>query len=296
MRPEELMDPQNAVEFLSRCLAKGTLTLFLGAGSSSGMGLPGWGEFINNLLLAKGFSPVDPKSDSLKLQTSADTVERACSLRKKEYLSLVKKFLYEGVMFNSDLLKNDLLIALSALLIGSKRGNISRVVTLNFDSTLEWVLSTYGFTFRAVSRLPELEGSEDVRIYHPHGFLPHPSMKNMMDSETVILGFDSVNQRLGDNNDPWNAVMRHLSRSGVFLFVGLSERTFQDRSITPLLTATWKDLQESRPVGIWILKEKPQERDIFLRSGVAPIVLDSNKKISDFLLSVCQLAYTYCQV
>ena len=284
---EEYMNEELALEFLGQHLYKGSLVLFLGAGSSSGMCLPEWGNLVNGLRKSVGLGQIDPLSDSQKLQLAVDEVKDRCK-PLGNYLSLLKNSLYEGVTLNSSLLKNDLLIALSALLMGSKRGSVHNVVTLNFDSTLEWVLKTYGFAVRIVYRLPALKGDEDVCIYHPHGFLPHPSLNELSDSENIILSFDEVNLRLGDINDPWNQVMRHISRSSVFLFVGLSERTFHDPSITPLLAATAKDLRGSRPVGIWILNKEPSDRNVFLRNGVIPLVMDSNTNVANFLLRVCQ--------
>jgi len=284
---EEYSKKELALDFLAEHLYKGTLVLFLGAGTSAGMGLPEWGDFVNRLRSSVGLGTIDPNSDSSKLQVAVDDVKEKCK-STDIYYSLIKETLYKDVTFNSSLLKNDLLIALSALLMGSRRGNVRKVVTLNFDSTLEWVLKTYGFTSRVVSKLPALEGAEDVCIFHPHGFLPHPSLTSLVDSEKIILSFDEINLRLGDITDPWTQVMRHLSRSSLFLFVGLSERSFRDPIVTSLLAATAADLKGSRPVGFWILNKEPSDRKIFFRNTVIPLVMDSNVGIANFLLEVCQ--------
>lgn len=277
-----------ACEFLSQHLKKGTLTLFLGAGASSGLGLPGWIDFVNICRKKVGLSEVPHDSKSEDLQIAADEVEAKCKITN-DYLPLLKDCLYQNmVTLSSKELKNDLLIALGALLMGSKRGSVQRVVTLNFDSILEWFLSVYGFITRVIYQLPAIEGDEDVRIYHPHGFLPHKNLK-LPDSDFVILGLDSINQRIGTPGDQWFEMIRYIFRSGVCIFVGLSETTFSDRALSPLLTTTAKELENDRPTGIWLFNKKIKDstRQQFLRNNVVPLELSSNKEISDFLLDIC---------
>jgi hypothetical protein len=293
MKYKELTYPDRAQDFLVSHLTQGTLILFIGAGASTGLGLPNWPDLINRLRNGVGLSTIATFQSAEDLQKAADQVLRKCS-SEGAYRQLVKKCLYQDIdSLSSDVLQNRLLTALGAMLMGSKRGNVRRVVTLNFDSMLEWYLSLYGFVVRVVFRLPELEGSEDVRIYHPHGFLPHPSRPLWRDSDFLQLSFDSVNERVGTLGDPWFEMTRHLLRSGVCLFVGLSEQTFSDRSLTPLLKTTGQELSSQRPTGIWLLKRDavPEEtQELFLGNNVVPVALPSDKHIVDFLLGICQKA------
>lgn len=291
MKYEELTYSPRASEFLARHLREGTLVLFLGAGASSGMGLPDWSEFVSRMRERVGLAQVEPTANAEDLQIAADEVKDKCK-SEDEYFLLLKTCLYLDMSeLSSEVLQNKLLTALGALLMGSKRGNIRRVVTLNFDSMLEWFLSLYGFVTRVIYRLPQLEGAEDVRIYHPHGFLPHPSL-TLQNSSFIILGFDSVNERLGTTGDPWYQMMQHLLRSAVCLFVGLSERTFLDRNLAPLLTVIGKEIGNERPTGVWLLRDaiSKSRRSQFLRNNVVPLEIRNGKYIADFLLGVCQKA------
>jgi hypothetical protein len=285
------MHKPRAQKFLVSHLREGTLVLFLGAGASVGLGLPSWDKFINGLRSAVGLPTLTSTMNADELQLAADEVKSKFST-DIEYKNLLKKCLYEGMdRLSSDILRSELLTALGGLLMGSRRGKIRRVVTLNFDSMLEWFLSLYGFDVRVIYRLPELEGSEDVRIYHPNGFLPHTSL-NSVDSDFVILGLNSVNERLGTLGDPWYEMTRHLLRSGVCLFVGMSARTFMDRSLGPLLRIVANETQGRRVTGVWLLREEipqPIQRQ-FLDNNVAPIMFSSEKDIADFLLGICQKA------
>jgi hypothetical protein len=295
---DSLMNEERATRFLAEKLGQGTVTLFLGAGTSRGASLPDWPE-----LLRRMGCDVAAGSSADVLQGLADDVKRdKCGGSEREFARLVKQQLYDGVSLSADLLRTDLLIALGAMLMGSRRGSVKRVMTFNFDSTLEWYVTLYGFIPRVILQPPELEGAEDVRIYHPHGFLAHPAL-GWRDSDFVILGLRSVNARLGTIGDPWWELMRHTLRTSVGLFVGLSFRSFQDRSIAPLLETVGKEVHNQRPTGVWLCpleseefsgpdkdKEKDRQTRAFLDSNVVPVFLPRFDDLPRFLLGICQEA------
>ena len=165
------------------------------------------------------------------------------------------------------------------------------MVTLNYDSNLEWFLSLFGFQVNSISDLPSLEGSEDVRIYHPHGFIPHDSLKLSM-SKFLILGLKDANNRLGNRNDLWFEKIRQILESGVCLFIGLSENTLSDRAIAPLLSATGDQFRDIRPLGIWIIRGKLQEekRKELFRNNIVPLEIDNDLEISNYILEISQKA------
>lgn len=294
---DRLVNPRFARQFLAGRLREGTLVLFLGAGTSVDLGVPNWLKFLNGIRGEVGLSTFRRNPDSQILQNAADEVRQKCA-SESEYFELLRRVLYARVSeLSYGILKNDLLMAIGALLMGSKRGNIKRIVTLNFDSMLEWFLLLQGFVVRVVSHLPELEGSEDVRIYHAFGFLPHPSLR-MRASNFVILGSDSVNLRLGTPGDAWYEMMRHLLSSGVCLFIGLSERSFLDPSLATLLTPAACKMPAHKLIGICLLKHRIPElvRKRFLNSHVVPVEFLSREEISQFLLRVCQEAAGHVSV
>ncbi len=288
---DRLVNPRFARQFLAGRLREGTLALFLGAGASVDLRVPSWPKFLNGIRKEVGLSALRGNLDSLRLQNAADEVRQECAT-ESEYFDLLRRVLYARVPeLSLDVLKNDLFMAIGALLMGSKRGSIKHIITFNFDSMLEWFLSQHGFVVRVVSHLPELEGSEDVRIYHAFGFLPHSSLR-MKASKFVILGSDSVNLRLGTPGDVWYEMMRYLIRSSVCLFVGLSERSFMDPSLATLLTPAAHGMSTQRPIGIWLLKHRILEpvRKRFLNNRVVPVEFSSKKEVAQFLFTVCQEA------
>jgi hypothetical protein len=296
-----LMNEPYATDALAECLRKGTLVLFLGAGVSVCASVPRWKELIESMRREVGLPTDSLGSSPDSLQAAADEVQRKFSENdEKSFAELVRRCLYKGVELNESLVTDPGLIALGALMLGSRRGSVNRVVTLNIDCLLEWYLSLYGLGCQVVHQLPADGSAEDVRIYHPHGFLPHPDFDGE-NSSSVILGLKSVNKRLGDPNNEWNALIRHVLTSGVVLFVGLSEASFLDRTVGPWLEYAARK-NEARnptlPTGFWTLKleEEWTEADIlrikeeFLASRVVPLIQPSGEAIARLLLGICQKA------
>jgi hypothetical protein len=292
MEIDHLTYPERAAEFLSESLSAGTLVLFLGAGASASAGLPNWRSLIESIRTHVGMSNATLDSSADSLQRAVDEVRREhFDGNEKGFAELVRECLYNGVTLDDSLLPNHLLISLGALMMGSRRGSVKRVVTFNFDSVLESYISIYGFVPRVVLQPPVDEGAEDVRIYHPHGFLPHPAL-GADSSDFVILGLKSINLRLGKRNDDWIELLRHILTTGIGLFIGLSEHSFRDRALAPLLADVAETLKRRRPTGVWVLVSEPGDRDQltkeFLDLGVVPLHLSTYEEIPKFLLNVCQ--------
>src|SRR5579871_1192278 len=155
-----LIEYDRAVQFLADRLSDGTLVLFLGAGVSSGARLPEWRALVESMRTDVGLS-----NDNLT--SSADSLERAADeIRRKFYrddepgfAELVRKCLYRGISLDDSILDDRLLIALGALLMGSRRGSVRRIVTFNFDSVLESYIWLNGLVPQVVLQPPVDEGA-----------------------------------------------------------------------------------------------------------------------------------------
>ncbi len=291
-----------ASSFLARKLIMGEINLFLGAGASVDLGLPVWKDYVNMIRIDVGLEEISESLNSgtpEQLQLSANEVFTKINKDLPKYKQVLKKCLYTNMPdLSVSVLKNDLLLSIGALLMGSKRGSIKKVITLNHDSLLEWYLMLYGFIIKTIADFPYLEGSADVTIFHPHGYLPHPSL-NLHDSNEIILSLDSVNRRISKGH-PWYELMRHMFRTGICLFVGMSENTFNDRAIGSLLGSVGDELTGIepgcwiRPTGFWILigEPIPQVQDNFLNNNIVPLYLASKEEVPKFLFEVCQKAST----
>ena len=288
---EYLTNKEIAIDRLSFYLKEGTLVLFLGAGVSIELGLPNWVTLLNMVREKKGLSPISASSAE-NLQSAADEVRRIINA-DAEYFNIIKECLYSKMpVLSSSILENRLLITLGTLFMSSRRGSVKRVVTLNFDSMLEWYLQLCGFDVRVVHKFPHLEGSEDIIVYHPHGFFPHPSI-DLPNSDFILFDLKQANKRLNPNSKEFQHYekTRNYLRTGVCLFVGMSENTFDDRVIGPLLTNVGDELKlgtHSRPTGYWLLEDDvfARVKEHFIDNNVVPIGFANFKDIPDFLLEI----------
>lgn len=228
-------DPEQALVPLAAHLREGTLALVLGTGVSMPLGLPRWWELVarcvKSTCLAHTVTDSTPVSNLL---TIMEEVEARFPSDGIKYRELVRTCLYDGVVYSQSSIRQPLLIALGALLMGSKRGGVSTVLTLNFDDVLEWYLGVHGFTVQIVTTLPQLRKDTDVTVYHPHGFLPFDLRRHSGHmSNFLVLSQYSFDQRMGDRLNLFTQVFRDLLLSKLVLFIGLSG---EDRSVHTLLT------------------------------------------------------------
>jgi len=290
-----LKDKKRATDYLSKCLGDGTLVLFLGAGTSRGFGLPGWVSLINAIRAdpAINLPPVPDTANADDLQLAADVVKD--KIGHAALMDLVGKVLYKDILKLkiSYLFEQPLLVAIASLLMGSKRGHVTRVVTLNYDSMLEWFLSIFGFVVRTVSELPCVEGSEDVRIYHIHGYIPHPeSGYSNSKEDSFILGMEAIDKRLGNPGELWFELTRHLLYTGDCLFIGMSPKSLTDRALGPLLVNSSDKLKNDRLTGIWLSLDnlEPAKEAEFARKNLIPLKMNSKEEIVEFLFEISQKA------
>lgn len=279
-----------ATDYLADHLIKGTIVLFLGAGASKGFGLPTWIELANLFRKRFNFDEIPITSSVEDIQNAIDEALDEINHSESEKIKIIEELLYPSSLDEIKAYKSNLLVALSSLLIGRRRGHISKVVTYNYDSMLEWFLSLFGFSVNSIYELPVLEGSEDVRIYHPHGYVPHQSL-NTQSSKFLIFGMRDADKRLAEGNT-WRQKTKEIMTSGVCLFVGMSGNSLTDRSISPIITEVEEQIRNQRPLGIWIIKDpltKSKEKE-FLRKNIIALEIQDADEICDFILGISQKA------
>ena len=112
-----------------------------------------------------------------------------------------------------------------SFLLPSSLRSVEHVITYNYDNTLERCLSRLGGTYTSVYS-SRTYGSKDegLRIYHPHGFLPHPENDpedHVAQEQTVLTERDYHGQYI--NIGHWsNVIQSHHFVSRCCLFIGLS--------------------------------------------------------------------------
>ena len=279
-----------ALSKLAHRLRAGSLALMLGAGVSSGIGLPSWWKLVKACCdaVACHSDDIDDKMSNETLRGRIDDVARMAGA---SYLQVVSDCLHGHVEYTDTIIQKPLLIALGALMMGSRRGRIRNVVTFNFDDVLEWYLDLHGFTTQVVDAIPALLREEDLLVYHQHGFLPK-NIDVYDRSLDIVFSQMSYDIRMSDAGKPWKELLEGILRSHVGLFVGLSG---DDPILGPTLASTRIALNGSRETGFWLFRREGAKQDAARRQrmidrNIIPLFFDSFDDIPRFLLDLCKKA------
>lgn len=202
--------------------------------------------------------------------------------KASEYRSTIHSHLYAGHERN---VPTSLLGAVGALLMGSRRGHIRDVWTLNYDDVLEWHLRRHGFVSQVVTATPCLLRDADVTIYHPHGYIPFKATDHT--ESDIIFDDRSYAKRGLGNNQPWRTAVQWALRSKVFITVGLS---WNDGLLKSLLLESVDDIKE-RPTAFWFFGagQTVDETDCH-RHNIVPIQFQNFDDYAPFLLEICERA------
>lgn len=230
---------------LSESLNESRLVLFIGAGISTAFGLPSWDVLIENLCQKSGVSYTKTKNEDLA---------KLClnKLGNKVYKITVKEILYENFQLEK-IINFPLLVSLCALCTGSGiRGSVKSIVTYNFDDILEKYFYYYGIVPEIIKEFPFYHKKSDIRIYHPHGYLPY-SIND--DSEKIALDTSILNEV--KKSDSFWPELEAIVKHNTLLFIGLS---FNDINLKELIEDN-KDKHPSAkepdsPIGFYFVASK----------------------------------------
>lgn len=215
---EDYHDPNQTILFLAQLLTDGKLGLLLGAGTSAGFGLPSWEELVKRCCGSSYSGNLEVDIEKFKQTINNQNI----------YTEKVREALYDGILLNFDLPTNkNLIIAISSLIIGKTRGNVEKVLNLNFDSILEWYLKVNGLKVVINSNEGTVVGNKDVEIIHPHGYLPNDVLKSNS-SDNIILSWDELEKFKQDKENYLKDLTYYFLKTKCFLSVGVSPRTLKD--------------------------------------------------------------------
>jgi len=290
--PEIYLDPNKAIETLTLALRNGYLTVFIGAGvsKSATSAFPDWVSLVRQCCEEADVHFDEERSESNEyLRQVVEDVERKYS--PSDFLNIVERFLYEGVEYNIQLMKTDLLVSLGSIVMNSLRGGARAVVNYNFDDLLEWYLAYHGFCIDVVSMYPTLLRNSDVSIYHPHGFLPRLDVNRDLRTRDIVFSEQKYQRAMTSEVSPWNEVQRALLGCTLGLFVGLSG---EDPHIAALCDKVYNQIiGKKRIIGFQVLKDEPKSRDkegYNLSRGIVNVYISDYTQLPEFLLSICRSA------
>jgi len=282
-------DPSLALSTLGALLSSSAFCLFLGAGVSTGFGLPGWKGLIARIL---------------KKDTDLEFVEELDRRSVKDlpllldeiddgslgYLERVHEALYRDASadLSDQLMRSPLLLAVAALMAGAHRGRIATVITYNYDDLLEQYLRMLGLSVCSRLRPDVLSTRADVELNYVHGYLPQHWDAPKFTADALVLSNASYIKRAAINSG-WSASTENLLHSKLGLFLGLSG---DDDSMLVTLTKVKNQIARSQDyIGYWILTPDAfaRNKNRILRTGACPIPVDKDE-IPKYLFKVCQAA------
>lgn len=273
-------------------LNKGRLSLFLGAGASFALDLPNWEKLVrgcisdlnsDNIIIDKS-KEFDPKYYSEKFKRNCTDL--------RQYHEIIRANLYKEVSFNFMQAQKELLIALTAIIVGKSRGTVKKIITYNFDNVIEWYLEINGLRINVLNKRPLDQSEPDVEILHLHGFLP-PSNSKWPSSEEIVFTQNEFNVRERGSNY-WKDIVNELYKSHIFLGIGLNPDSVC-KDIVPylqVLDAEWYSEQNPRtqPYGVVFLTNCTEEQsETMIDNGIIPCII-KKEAIPEAVFTIAQKA------
>lgn len=283
---EQYEDAETLADIVSDHLLAKRTTLVLGAGASSGFGLPGWDELLRRMYAAVGAAPV-----AEDLYRQAEHFNRTyCKNKQPLFMDHVHDALYATVAKSaSHLVQNPLLAAVAALVMSSLRGNASEVITFNFDDMLETYLEYHGFVAEAIAEDRHWAPNADVAIYHPHGFLPYGARQR---SSGITFDQRSYSKLNAEGLGLWRQRVLVTLRHRFPIFIGLSGRDGNLDAILLNAQESHASLSDVEPFwGLTFCSKSDADSPGFWQDrGVFAKRVDSYEDIPPILFSFCQAA------
>ncbi len=179
-------------------------------------------------------------------------------------------------------------------MVGRVRGNVTYIVTYNFDNVLEWYLETNGLRVTVVDKNPLEPNNPDVQVLHLHGFLPN-DLTRWQVSKEIVFTEEEFNRRERGRNY-WKSVVDEFNKNHIFLSVGLSAKSICDDIVPYLdvLNDEWYDkekIQRGHPYGFSFLTRcEDAQATKMLEYGVVPVVLGDYEQIPMAIFQIAQKA------
>jgi hypothetical protein len=294
-KPPELYERNNdaAIKDLAIGLRQGQISLLLGAGCSFRMALPSWPQLVRRCCEEiAGLRAGKVAFDDIKDDWPGEKMLMRMALARRSlndearYRDIIKGNLYSDWKGRAPDEPTTLLRAIGTLAIGSERGRVRDILTLNFDSVLEWHFAMHGYVIQVVESVPTVLRQADVTMYHPHGYVPFSDKFGEI-SEEILFDQESVERRIIEN-PAWNETFRHFLGSHIFIAIGLSGN---DALLRLLLKAADDQRRDERPLGFWFYRDLDTDIMEDLRSkSVAMLKVANFEEIEQALFAICREA------
>lgn len=212
------MNTQTLLQELQQLHHDSRLCLFVGAGVSKSCRLPDWDTLSNSVVLEafRDEVPLDllqtaNRNAALK-KPPLGAMRAARRVLKERFTPVVKECLYSTTPELSETVKAIVLLR-----------KVRNICCFNYDDLLEEAYEQNGITCRPVIEGDELPSpSDDVLIFHPHGFLPRSAPTLMDSDERIIISEDDYHELYSAHFCWPNMIQVRLLMSFSILFIGCS--------------------------------------------------------------------------
>jgi hypothetical protein len=207
-----------SIERLKTLHRDGRLCLFVGAGISKSCGVPDWNDL--SAMVIKETWPDTVKFDFF---SKCERFVRS-SYSPRDAMRMARREL--GQQFNSVVSKCSYLEATalsSSLEAIVSLHNVRRIICSNYDDLLEEGYTQRRVGFRSLVQDDLLPSdTNEVLIFHPHGFLPRRNYSRNYSDDPIILSEDDYHELYASPYSWPNVIQLNLLSSFNVLFVGCS--------------------------------------------------------------------------
>ncbi|HRG41924.1 MAG TPA: SIR2 family protein [Saprospiraceae bacterium] len=238
--------------------------LFLGAGVSSSAGMPNWNKLLNSLFVSYLTNEFDKSknisdSDINEIVDRLNQVDEQSALMAARYLrkglskqqvndetfvKTITKSLYE-LRDKSKTENSTLINSITNICMPRQNGaRIRSVVTYNFDDLLEKNLTQKSIKHHSIYTDNENPSSDELPIYHAHGFLPEDRQSyNSLDKTTLVFSEEGYHHIYSDPYHWSNLIQLYNLKENNCLMIGLS---MTDPNLRRLLDISAKNSELNR--------------------------------------------------
>jgi SIR2-like domain len=274
-------------DILASQLRAGRFALVIGAGVSTGFGLPDWDRLIEALAIRFG----KIKSPDVSNEDFSEDLWRAAGRDDLVFASNVRECLYDKYSLRMDGLSDKpLLASISAMARPAKRGSVVHIISFNFDDLIEEYLSYYGILVQSIAELPAWDSNlAAVKILHPHGLLP---IQRALPVTPIIFTQYDYDRIVGDITQRWRSRLEMIMSSNTCLFLGLSGK---DNNLMSIVARVGKfHVSKGRCDKFWGVRISCNENDIYRmkweQRGICQYTLENYASLPAFLCEVCRRA------
>ncbi len=253
------------MSLLKNALKDNRLTLVCGAGISITSHIPSWNELLvdilNDVLNKKESSIKISAKELISIMPQSNLIlgKYLKLLLQDDFEKMVQKYLYKYYNHSKDsdfnyAASSKIMKAIVDLARPKRTGQrLESIITFNFDELIEQALSSNGIEYCSIWHEGQIHGSEELPIYHVHGFLPN---KTELESPNLVFSEEAYHSQFIDPYSWANLTQLNTYASNICLFIGLS---LSDPNLRRLLDISY---QRNKKRKHYIIMKKTNESSV----------------------------------